>query len=103
MQDSTPATTPEGTVVPPPWHLPAATAATATSAVTAAAEQKLAKEAQTHERRLPTSHSAPVTGLSALSAPATKLPRAQNPTITLLQKARGELNCFINNSKFIFE
>ncbi|GLV41195.1 CAP [Carabus blaptoides fortunei] len=40
------------------------------------------------ERRLTTSHSAPAAGLNNLS----KLPRAQNPTITLLQKAReGQL------------
>lgn len=91
MQDSTPARTPEsvgGGVAPPPWELPAATAATAISAVQAAAEQRAARESAP-DRRLPTSHSAPVTGLSALSAPASKLPKAQNPTITLLQKARG--------------
>ncbi|KAB0798917.1 hypothetical protein PPYR_06797 [Photinus pyralis] len=39
------------------------------------------------ERRLPTSHSAPSTGFSELTS--SRLPRAQNPTITLLQKARA--------------
>ncbi|RVE51933.1 hypothetical protein evm_003399, partial [Chilo suppressalis] len=41
------------------------------------------------EGRLRTSHSAPVTGLSSLSSNSTsRLPKAQNPTVTLLQKAR---------------
>ncbi|XP_048478848.1 uncharacterized protein LOC105393136 isoform X6 [Plutella xylostella] len=41
------------------------------------------------EGRLRTSHSAPAAGLSSLG---TRLPRAQNPTVTLLQKAReGQL------------
>ncbi|XP_068631276.1 uncharacterized protein [Battus philenor] len=41
------------------------------------------------EGRLKTSQSAPVTGLSALGGTGTsRLPRAQNPTVTLLQKAR---------------
>ncbi|XP_052740807.1 uncharacterized protein LOC112054660 isoform X14 [Bicyclus anynana] len=39
------------------------------------------------ESRLRTSHSAPVTGLNSLGA-SSRLPRAQNPTVTLLQKAR---------------
>jgi len=46
----------------------------------------------TLDRRLVQSQSAPAAGLSALAAggPSNiKLPRAQNPTITLLQKARG--------------
>lgn len=38
-------------------------------------------------KRLPTSHSSPASGFSDFSA---RLPRAQNPTITLLQKARGK-------------
>ncbi|XP_046962986.1 repetitive organellar protein-like isoform X2 [Vanessa cardui] len=41
------------------------------------------------EGRLRTSLSAPVTGLNTLGSPSTsRLPRAQNPTVTLLQKAR---------------
>ncbi|XP_026736958.1 uncharacterized protein LOC113500407 isoform X3 [Trichoplusia ni] len=41
------------------------------------------------EGRLRTSHSAPVTGLSTLGGNnASRLPKAQNPTVTLLQKAR---------------
>ncbi|CAG2066106.1 unnamed protein product, partial [Timema podura] len=43
----------------------------------------------TFERRLVQSQSAPVSGLSSLASSSVKLPRAQNPTITLLQKARG--------------
>ncbi|KAJ9586983.1 hypothetical protein L9F63_019422, partial [Diploptera punctata] len=46
------------------------------------------------DRRLVQSQSAPASGLSALasSSSSIKLPRAQNPTITLLQKAReGQL------------
>ena len=46
----------------------------------------------TLDRRLVQSQSAPASGLSALAAGGSsniKLPRAQNPTITLLQKARG--------------
>lgn len=39
------------------------------------------------EKRIPTSYSAPASGFSDYSAP--RLPKAQNPTITLLQKARG--------------
>nr|XP_049694820.1 uncharacterized protein LOC110378155 isoform X4 [Helicoverpa armigera] len=47
------------------------------------------------EGRLRTSHSAPVTGLSTLggSNANSRLPKAQNPTVTLLQKAReGQLS-----------
>ncbi|KAJ0178827.1 hypothetical protein K1T71_005602 [Dendrolimus kikuchii] len=40
------------------------------------------------EGRLRTSQSAPVTGLNSLSTNISRLPRAQNPTVTLLQKAR---------------
>jgi hypothetical protein len=46
----------------------------------------------TLDRRLVQSQSAPASGLSALAAGGSsniRLPRAQNPTITLLQKARG--------------
>ncbi|KAJ8733189.1 hypothetical protein PYW08_001487 [Mythimna loreyi] len=46
------------------------------------------------EGRLRTSHSAPVTGLSTLGGSnlSSRLPKAQNPTVTLLQKAReGQL------------
>nr|XP_015839813.1 PREDICTED: uncharacterized protein LOC659365 isoform X2 [Tribolium castaneum] len=44
----------------------------------------------TLEKRLPTSQSAPISGFCDF--PATRLPKAQNPTITLLQKAReGQL------------
>ncbi|XP_049820768.1 uncharacterized protein LOC109593978 isoform X6 [Aethina tumida] len=44
----------------------------------------------TLEKRLPTSHSLPSTGFSDFTSP--RLPKAQNPTITLLQKAReGQL------------
>ncbi|XP_073942959.1 cbl-associated protein isoform X4 [Choristoneura fumiferana] len=39
------------------------------------------------EGRLRTSHSAPATGLNSLGG-SSRLPRAQNPTVTLLQKAR---------------
>ncbi|XP_068912514.1 uncharacterized protein [Tenebrio molitor] len=46
--------------------------------------------ASTLQKRLPTSHSSPASGFNDL--PTTRLPRAQNPTITLLQKAReGQL------------
>lgn len=43
------------------------------------------------EGRLRTSQSAPASGLNTLSgaSPTNRLPRAQNPTVTLLQKARG--------------
>nr|CAI5849710.1 unnamed protein product [Callosobruchus analis] len=40
------------------------------------------------EKRLPTSHSSPASGFNELSTPTSRLPKAQNPTITLLQKAR---------------
>ncbi|XP_053603940.1 uncharacterized protein LOC128671484 isoform X12 [Plodia interpunctella] len=41
------------------------------------------------ERRLRTSQSAPATGLNSLGTTgSSRLPRAQNPTVTLLQKAR---------------
>lgn len=40
--------------------------------------------------RIVNSHSAPSQGLNSLSS-TPRLPRAQNPTITLLQKARGEV------------
>ncbi|XP_063533141.1 uncharacterized protein LOC134743561 isoform X6 [Cydia strobilella] len=44
------------------------------------------------EGRLRTSHSAPATGLNSLGNSSSRLPRAQNPTVTLLQKAReGQL------------
>ncbi|XP_063907117.1 uncharacterized protein LOC135125429 isoform X2 [Zophobas morio] len=44
----------------------------------------------TLEKRLPTSHSSPACGFNDF--PTTRLPKAQNPTITLLQKAReGQL------------
>lgn len=39
--------------------------------------------------RIVNSHSAPSQGLNALAS-TPRLPRAQNPTITLLQKARGQ-------------
>lgn len=39
--------------------------------------------------RIVNSHSAPSQGLNTLAS-APRLPRAQNPTITLLQKARGQ-------------
>ncbi|XP_028158346.1 proline-rich protein 12-like [Ostrinia furnacalis] len=43
------------------------------------------------EGRLRTSHSAPVTGLNTLGGVSntSRLPKAQNPTVTLLQKARA--------------
>ncbi|KAL4706608.1 hypothetical protein ACJJTC_009020 [Scirpophaga incertulas] len=47
-----------------------------------------------NESRLRTSHSAPATGLNSLGgiSSASRLPKAQNPTVTLLQKAReGQL------------
>ncbi|XP_028133318.2 uncharacterized protein LOC114328625 isoform X1 [Diabrotica virgifera virgifera] len=45
----------------------------------------------TVDRRLPTSRSTPATGFSEFSS-TSRLPKAQNPTITLLQKAReGQL------------
>ncbi|XP_045765958.1 uncharacterized protein LOC123867764 isoform X1 [Maniola jurtina] len=40
------------------------------------------------EGRLRTSQSAPATGLNSLGSSTSRLPRAQNPTVTLLQKAR---------------
>ncbi|CAH1990846.1 unnamed protein product [Acanthoscelides obtectus] len=40
------------------------------------------------DKRLPTSHSSPASGFNELSTPTPRLPKAQNPTITLLQKAR---------------
>nr|XP_034829825.1 uncharacterized protein LOC117986978 isoform X3 [Maniola hyperantus] len=40
------------------------------------------------EGRLRTSQSAPATGLHSLGSSTSRLPRAQNPTVTLLQKAR---------------
>ncbi|CAG9832705.1 unnamed protein product [Diabrotica balteata] len=47
--------------------------------------------APTVDRRLPTSRSTPATGFSEFSS-TSRLPKAQNPTITLLQKAReGQL------------
>lgn len=54
--------------------------------------------------RIVNSHSAPSQGLNALAS-APRLPRAQNPTITLLQKARGQrfsrksLNLFSSKEK----
>lgn len=39
--------------------------------------------------RIVSSHSAPAQGLNSLAS-TPRLPRAQNPTITLLQKARGQ-------------
>lgn len=45
------------------------------------------EHAQSTSSRLVTSHSAPDTSILGTDS---KLPRAQNPTITLLQKARGE-------------
>ncbi|XP_072939585.1 uncharacterized protein CAP isoform X3 [Epargyreus clarus] len=45
------------------------------------------------EGRLRTSQSAPLTGLNSLGGSTSRLPRAQNPTVTLLQKAReGQLS-----------
>lgn len=41
------------------------------------------------EKRLPTSHSSPASGFGDFSI-SPRLPKAQNPTITLLQKARGK-------------
>ncbi|KAJ8955087.1 hypothetical protein NQ314_006969 [Rhamnusium bicolor] len=47
--------------------------------------------ALTLEKRLPTSHSSPASGFGDFST-SPRLPKAQNPTITLLQKAReGQL------------
>ncbi|XP_044742795.1 uncharacterized protein LOC123305210 isoform X3 [Chrysoperla carnea] len=61
-------------------------------------ESAVSTLSSTLERRLTSSQSAPLTGLNSLqqssisSSPSTRLPRAQNPTITLLQKAReGQL------------
>lgn len=42
----------------------------------------------TLEKRIPNSYSAPASGFADLNG-TSRLPRAQNPTITLLQKARG--------------
>ncbi|CAK1546076.1 unnamed protein product [Leptosia nina] len=48
------------------------------------------------DSRLRTSHSAPLTGLNSLGA--SRLPKAQNPTVTLLQKAReGQLSRTISH------
>lgn len=49
--------------------------------------------------RIVNSHSAPSQGLNALAS-APRLPRAQNPTITLLQKARGQR--FLQKSLSLF-
>nr|XP_026496919.1 uncharacterized protein LOC113401289 isoform X1 [Vanessa tameamea] len=51
------------------------------------------------EGRLRTSLSAPVTGLNTLGSSSTsRLPRAQNPTVTLLQKAReGQISRGLSN------
>ncbi|XP_011500240.1 PREDICTED: sorbin and SH3 domain-containing protein 1 isoform X2 [Ceratosolen solmsi marchali] len=62
--------------IPPPWQ-----------------DENQPKEAsqvpsQSIPSRIVNSYSAPSQGLNALSAGAPRLPRAQNPTITLLQKAR---------------
>lgn len=55
------------------------------------------------EGRLRTSQSAPATGLNSLgSSASSRLPRAQNPTVTLLQKARGEKNSGCNGFFVIF-
>lgn len=55
------------------------------------AEQNGCTSGSESEGRLRTSQSAPVTGLNTLGSTVTsRLPRAQNPTVTLLQKARGE-------------
>ncbi|XP_050562511.1 uncharacterized protein LOC118268087 isoform X4 [Spodoptera frugiperda] len=53
-------------------------------------EQNGATSGSESEGRLRTSHSAPVTGLSNLGGSnfGSRLPKAQNPTVTLLQKAR---------------
>ncbi|XP_022825224.1 sorbin and SH3 domain-containing protein 1 isoform X9 [Spodoptera litura] len=53
-------------------------------------EQNGATSESESEGRLRTSHSAPVTGLSNLGGSnfGSRLPKAQNPTVTLLQKAR---------------
>ncbi|KAF5300157.1 hypothetical protein FQR65_LT09248 [Abscondita terminalis] len=62
----------------PPWKV-----STSTSDVGSALSSSL-------EKRLPTSHSAPASGFTEFSS--SRLPKAQNPTITLLQKAReGQL------------
>ncbi|KAK4883307.1 hypothetical protein RN001_006626, partial [Aquatica leii] len=62
----------------PPWK-----GSTSTSDVGAALSSSL-------ENRLPTSRSAPASGFTEFSS--SRLPKAQNPTITLLQKAReGQL------------
>lgn len=47
---------------------------------------------QALEKRLTSSQSSPASGFSDIS-PSPRLPKAQNPTITLLQKARGNENC----------
>lgn len=47
-------------------------------------------ESTSTSSRIVNSHSAPSQGLNSLSS-TPRLPRAQNPTITLLQKARGEV------------
>lgn len=64
----------------PPWKQEQSAATTITS---------------TLERRLTSSQSAPVSGFNSIQnsshqTQSARLPRAQNPTITLLQKARGK-------------
>ncbi|KAJ8921540.1 hypothetical protein NQ315_003160, partial [Exocentrus adspersus] len=46
------------------------------------------------DKRLPTSYSSPASGFADFST-SPRLPRAQNPTITLLQKARGKYQHYI--------
>lgn len=63
--------------IEPPWRSPSASG------------EAVATLSHTLEKRIPNSYSAPASGFSELSY--SRLPKAQNPTITLLQKARGKL------------
>ncbi|GJQ87230.1 putative Src homology 3 domains containing protein [Trypoxylus dichotomus] len=65
----------DSTPIDPPWKSPSSS-----SDIGAALASSL-------EKRIPNSYSAPTTGF--VDFPSPRLPKAQNPTITLLQKARG--------------
>ncbi|KRT84574.1 hypothetical protein AMK59_66, partial [Oryctes borbonicus] len=65
----------DSTPIDPPWKNPASS-----SDIGVALASSL-------EKRIPNSYSAPASGFADFPSP--RLPKAQNPTITLLQKARG--------------
>lgn len=63
----------DSSVAEPPWKAPASSSDTGLALSSAL------------DRRLPTSYSSP-----GLNNHVARLPKVQNPTVTLLQKARGE-------------